>query len=226
MEDKFTKQGVVTLRPSKWAAGAAAMLLGMSLFLSACGGGVATTADATSTPTTAEDTEAEEPEVEESETMTETEDTGETEEMTDTEDMTETEEMTDTEDMDDSEEMTDTEGTGETEEMTDTEDMDDSEEMTDTGAMPSDVEVSLVDGAIEMSEQIAAGSITFNVTNNGTEEHGFEIEGEGVEEEIEGNLQPGDSASLTVDLAAGEYRVYCPVGDHAEMGMELTLTVE
>jgi len=218
MEDKFTKRAIVILRPSKWTSGAAAMLLGMSLFLSACGGGAAPAAEATSTPTTAEteaeEPEAEEPEVEEGETMTETEEAGETEEMTETEEAGETEEMTETEEA------------GETEEMTETEDMEETEEMTETGAMPSDVEVSLVDGSIEMSEQIAAGSVTFNVTNNGTEEHGFEIEGEGVEEEIEGNLQPGESGSLTVDLAAGEYHVYCPVGDHAEMGMELTLTVE
>jgi uncharacterized cupredoxin-like copper-binding protein len=124
------------------------------------------------------------------------------------------------------EEMTETEEVTGTEEMTETEEAAPSEEMTGTEGTESSVDVSLVDGAIEMPEQITAGSVTFEVTNNGTEEHGFEVEGEGVEEVIEGNLQPGESGSLTFELAAGEYRVYCPVADHAAMGMELTLTVE
>jgi uncharacterized cupredoxin-like copper-binding protein len=88
------------------------------------------------------------------------------------------------------------------------------------------ISVSLIDGAIEMPDSIAAGTVTFEVANDGTMEHSFEIEGQGVEEELEENLQPGESGSLTVELAPGEYRVYCPVGDHAARGMELTLTVE
>jgi glucose/arabinose dehydrogenase/uncharacterized cupredoxin-like copper-binding protein len=88
------------------------------------------------------------------------------------------------------------------------------------------VQVSLVDGAIEMPDTIQAGLISFEVTNNGTIDHNFEVEGEGIEEEFEANLAPGESGTLEFELPAGEYRVYCPVADHAQQGMELTLTVE
>jgi glucose/arabinose dehydrogenase/uncharacterized cupredoxin-like copper-binding protein len=87
------------------------------------------------------------------------------------------------------------------------------------------VQVSLVDGAIDMPTELPAGPTTFAVTNNGTMAHNFEIEGQGLEQVFEENLQPGESNTLQVDLPPGDYRVYCPVGNHAAQGMELTLTV-
>lgn len=88
------------------------------------------------------------------------------------------------------------------------------------------VQVSLVDGSIDMPDTLPAGPVAFEVTNNGTMEHNFEIEGQGIEEVFDENLAPGDAQTMEVDLAAGEYHVYCPVADHAAQGMELTLTVE
>ena len=35
----------------------------------------------------------------------------------------------------------------------------------------------------------------------------------------------GGVSKVTVDLKAGEYEYYCPVDDHAQAGMEGTLTV-
>lgn len=96
-----------------------------------------------------------------------------------------------------------------------------------TAALPSNViSVRIVDYAFEMPNQIAAGTVTFNVENAGERKHNFEIEGEGIEEELERDLEPGQTGSLTVELKPGRYRVYCPVGDHAKKhGMETTLTV-
>jgi uncharacterized cupredoxin-like copper-binding protein len=71
-----------------------------------------------------------------------------------------------------------------------------------------------------------AGSVTVTLDNpsgNGLP-HAIEIEGNGVEEETE-TIQPGDRASVTVDLRAGRYTFYCPVGNHRDAGMEGTLTV-
>jgi hypothetical protein len=93
-----------------------------------------------------------------------------------------------------------------------------------TGEMGT-IDVSLVDGQIHMPTSVAAGTVTFNITNNGTMEHSFEIEGNGIEEGLEATLQPGESGTLTVDLAPGTYTVYCPVDDHRAQGMELQLTV-
>jgi plastocyanin len=89
------------------------------------------------------------------------------------------------------------------------------------------LDVSLVDFAIEPPDAtVEAGSVTFAVTNDGTSPHNLEIEGNGVEEELPADLSGGESGELTVDLQPGTYEWYCPVGNHAAMGMEGELTVE
>jgi plastocyanin len=87
------------------------------------------------------------------------------------------------------------------------------------------VTVSLTEFAIDMPTEIPAGPTTFAVTNNGTVDHNFEVEGEGIEEEFEANLAPGETQTLELDLEPGTYEVYCPVGDHRDQGMETELTV-
>jgi uncharacterized cupredoxin-like copper-binding protein len=108
---------------------------------------------------------------------------------------------------------------------------------TDTGplATPTDVppttdagepvRVVLTDFAIEMPNTLPAGPTLFTVSNEGGVEHNFEIEGQGIEETFETHLQPEEVRTLQVDLRPGSYRVYCPVDDHPERGMEMTLTV-
>jgi plastocyanin len=87
------------------------------------------------------------------------------------------------------------------------------------------VQVSLTEFEIDMPDSIPAGPTTFEITNNGTVEHNFEVEGQDVEEELETNLQPGETGTLELDLAPGTYEIYCPVDDHEGQGMSLTLTV-
>ena len=69
------------------------------------------------------------------------------------------------------------------------------------------------------------GPVRFVVVNAADIAHGFEVEGQGIEEEI-GEIAPGTTDSLTVELHAGEYVIYCPVGDHRQRGMTGTLTVQ
>jgi plastocyanin len=69
-----------------------------------------------------------------------------------------------------------------------------------------------------------AGTYTFHLTNAGEFEHALEIDGQGIEEETD-VIGGGESADVTVDLTDGEYEIYCPVGNHREMGMEGTLVV-
>ena len=87
------------------------------------------------------------------------------------------------------------------------------------------VPVSLTEFAIDMPTTLTAGEVTFAVTNDGEFTHSFEIENENIEEALETPLEPGQSAMLTVNLEPGTYEVYCPVGNHAEQGMELEVTV-
>ena len=88
------------------------------------------------------------------------------------------------------------------------------------------VDVTATDFAFNPSDiQLdTSGSYTFHLTNEGGVEHALEIEGQGVEEGTD-VIGGGDSADVTVDLADGEYEIYCPVGNHREMGMEGTLVV-
>lgn len=88
------------------------------------------------------------------------------------------------------------------------------------------IDVDEQDFTIELSTtEFAPGAYTFVATNNGQTTHALKIEGQGLEEETE-DIAPGDSASLTVTLEAGEYELYCPVGNHKDMGMELDIAVE
>lgn len=69
-----------------------------------------------------------------------------------------------------------------------------------------------------------SGTVTFRVKNDGGTEHALEVEGKGVEEEMD-PIGPGESGELTVQLDAGEYEFYCPISNHREMGMEGKLVV-
>lgn len=89
------------------------------------------------------------------------------------------------------------------------------------------VDVTLTEWAIEMPDTLAAGPTTFTLINDGEFPHTIEIEGEGVEEEAD-VVEPGDEGTFELDLEAGTYTVYCPVGggSHREQGMEIEVTVE
>jgi len=92
---------------------------------------------------------------------------------------------------------------------------------------PAAVNVKLSEWRVELSEgTIAAGAVTFTVTNAGSIPHAFEIEGQGIERET-GVIQPGASATLTLALKPGTYEVYCPVGNdsHKKLGMKTHLKI-
>src|SRR3989442_12664494 len=92
---------------------------------------------------------------------------------------------------------------------------------------PAQVSVRLSEWKVELSQQtIAAGAVRFAVTNAGSIPHGFEVEGQGLEKEIE-TIQPGASDTLSLTLKPGTYEVYCPVGadSHKKLGMETHLRV-
>jgi uncharacterized cupredoxin-like copper-binding protein len=97
---------------------------------------------------------------------------------------------------------------------------------TTSAAAGTPVTMSLVDFALEpKTVQVdAPGTYTFKVTNNGQTQHALEIDGNGVEEETD-TLSPGDSGGVTVELAAGEYELYCPIDGHRANGMEGSLVV-
>ena len=93
--------------------------------------------------------------------------------------------------------------------------------------VPARVSVRLSEWKVELSQQaVAAGTVRFIVTNDGSIPHAFEVEGAGIERET-GTIQPGASDTLTLTLQPGTYEVYCPVGEdsHKKLGMESHIRV-
>ncbi len=66
---------------------------------------------------------------------------------------------------------------------------------------------------------VPTGTVTFSIKNDGTVDHQFEIQGNGIDKKI-GNIAPGKTGTLTVDLTAGKYEVFCPIPGHKEAGMD------
>src|SRR5882724_651564 len=94
-------------------------------------------------------------------------------------------------------------------------------------ASASPVGVRLSEWKLELSQlTVPTGEVVITVTNGGTMPHGFEIEGQGVEKEIE-PIKVGATSTLRLTLPPGTYEVYCPIGSgaHEEMGMIAHLEV-
>jgi plastocyanin len=71
--------------------------------------------------------------------------------------------------------------------------------------------------------ELAAGTVSASLTNDGAIEHNVVIEELGDEKILDAPAGQTDSAE--VELEAGEYTFYCDVAGHREAGMEGTLTV-
>jgi hypothetical protein len=94
-------------------------------------------------------------------------------------------------------------------------------------AVASTVNVNLSEWKVQLSPaRVPAGSVTIEVKNAGTIPHAFEVEGRGLEKRTP-QLQPGATATLVLDLRAGSYEAYCPVGkgSHKMLGMRNHLLV-
>lgn len=60
---------------------------------------------------------------------------------------------------------------------------------------------------------ITAGPVTLQVTNIDSIPHNLVVASKGTR-----TLAPGESQSLPADIAAGEYRMWCDVPGHADLG--------
>ncbi len=97
------------------------------------------------------------------------------------------------------------------------------------------LEVAMGEWTVNLEKDaVRPGIITFVIRNEGKKTHGLRIRSAGpIHDRFEMRaalMPPGGTASLTVRLAAGSYRVDCyveepGVGDHGKMGVGATLTV-
>lgn len=71
----------------------------------------------------------------------------------------------------------------------------------------------------------APGTYTFTVQNQGSFPHNLIVEGPGVDKKKSALMKGGESSSVTVDLQAGTYELWCGVPTHKDKGMTMKITV-
>ena len=102
------------------------------------------------------------------------------------------------------------------------------EESEATGAGPplETIEISETDFELQPATVTIdePGVYTFRAVNDGNTPHALEVEGEGIEAKTE-DIGPGETAELTVELKKGSFELYCPVGNHADLGMKGSISV-
>jgi plastocyanin len=83
-------------------------------------------------------------------------------------------------------------------------------------------EYSLSPSSVSISKP---GLYVLQGVNQGTISHGIAIEGNGVD--MDGPIvSPGATSTLRVTISKnGSYEIYCPVGNHKQMGMEGHITL-
>jgi uncharacterized cupredoxin-like copper-binding protein len=72
---------------------------------------------------------------------------------------------------------------------------------------------------------IPCGNVTFNMSNTGQLEHNFDVQGVPNGAGVGSFLQPGQTSSITVNLAPGNYSIVCDVPEHIALGMTGSITV-
>jgi plastocyanin len=80
--------------------------------------------------------------------------------------------------------------------------------------------LSMVDNSFEPASLTVGAGDTLDVSNDGANPHNITIEGTNVDEDVD----PGQSTSITVDAEPGEYTMFCEF--HRSGGMEGTVTVQ
>lgn len=172
---RLSTNQIFTRQPRKWAAGTTAIILSLSVILSACTGAPEPVVESTAAPTTAAPeatTAAETPEVETPEV--ETPEVSDSEAVTGTEDVGGSETTTDTTGVDDSDAMTDTEG------------VDDSDTMTETGAAETASTAPAMMGVTGVENQYVRASTL------------LDYDFENMDGEVSGDLE-----DLLIDLSTG-----------------------
>ena len=89
------------------------------------------------------------------------------------------------------------------------------------------VHVSLSEWKVELTPTtIPPGPVVLEIKNTGSVPHALELEGGRLEQSTP-QIQPGATSTLKLDLRAGTYEAYCPVGkgSHKMLGMMNHLTV-
>jgi plastocyanin len=99
------------------------------------------------------------------------------------------------------------------------------------GAGPAHVQVTAEDSNgyrfVLSRASVPAGQVVIEFVNHGEDEHNLNVKpGEGTVEGSLPNTAPKAHPSLSLDLRAGSYTLFCSLAGHEAKGMKVTLTVE
>ncbi|MGN6380454.1 MAG: plastocyanin/azurin family copper-binding protein [Gaiellales bacterium] len=97
----------------------------------------------------------------------------------------------------------------------------------ESGASGNAIAVTLKDFSISLARMpSAAGTYTFDVSNQGPSAHNLTVNGPGVSGQTTGTFSPSDGTkTLTVTLQNGKYDFYCSVPGHKAAGMNVEVTI-
>jgi uncharacterized cupredoxin-like copper-binding protein len=76
------------------------------------------------------------------------------------------------------------------------------------------------------AKPLVGGSYTLEVKNAGKQPHNLVVDGPDVDKVGTKTIQPGQTATLRVVLSPGNYRLYCSIPGHAQLGMVARLAVQ
>ncbi len=74
-------------------------------------------------------------------------------------------------------------------------------------------------------DKLTAGTYDIKVVNKGHATHDLVVAKDGKDIGQSDTVAPGNSTTLTVTLASGNYVLFCNIGNHRAMGMETTVSV-
>lgn len=75
-------------------------------------------------------------------------------------------------------------------------------------------------------DPVATGSVEFNVSNFGQDDHDLTISRDGATVAQLAVVHPGETQTLVATLAPGTYKLYCSLYDHDALGMHASLVVQ
>jgi hypothetical protein len=94
-------------------------------------------------------------------------------------------------------------------------------------ALPSRSGVELSEYRVHPTRSpLAAGPVRLDVTNYGMDDHDLTVSQNGTVLAQTPVVSAQGKATLSVALAAGDYKIYCSLYDHDQLGMHATLRVQ
>ena len=97
---------------------------------------------------------------------------------------------------------------------------------TGTSAETQSITATEADFSISLDQDtLPAGTYDIEVVNDGKATHDLVVQRDGADVASSDTIAPGQSTTVSVALAPGEYVFYCSIGNHRTMGMALTVTV-